>query len=103
MLVLTNVRLLTKMGRVYIYSKQRISKGMFDDDEFRAMCHAFCEAGGGRDTAPCLRRHVLLKYVNAVEEGAQTGCLCSSVEEGAQTGRLFFAVAETLRKYDGSG
>jgi len=34
MVVSANARLLTKMGRVYIYSKQRISKGMFDDDEF---------------------------------------------------------------------
>ena len=48
MVVLEIVRLLTKMGRVYIYSKQRISKGMFDsdDDEFRALCQAFYEAGG---------------------------------------------------------
>jgi len=76
---------------------------MFDDDEFKAMCQAVYEAGGGRDTAPCLRRHVLLKYVNAVEEGAQTGRLCSPVEEGAQTGLSIFAVAETLGKYDGSG
>ena len=44
--VSANARFLTKMGRVYIYSKQRISKGIFDDDEFRAMCHAFYEAGG---------------------------------------------------------
>ena len=65
MVVTANARLLTKMGRVYIYSKQHISKGMFDDDEFRAMCQAFYEAGGVRDTVPCLRRHVLLKYVNA--------------------------------------
>jgi len=88
MVVSANARLLTKKGRVYIYSKQRISKGMFDDDEFRTMCQAFYEAGGGRDTAPCLRRHALLKYVNAVEANAQTGRLCSAVEEGAQTGRL---------------
>ena len=60
-----NARLLTKMGRVYIYSKPRISKGMFDDVEFRVMCQAFYEEGGGRDTAPILRRHALLKYVNA--------------------------------------
>jgi len=65
MVVSANARLLTKMGRVYIYSKQRISTGMFDDDEFRAMCQAFYEAGGSRDTAPILRRHGLLKYVNA--------------------------------------
>jgi len=52
MVVSANARLLTKMGRVYIYSKQRISKGMFDDEEFRAMCQAFYEAGGGTDTAP---------------------------------------------------
>jgi len=63
--VSANARFLTKMGRVYIYSKQRISKGIFDDDEFRAMCQAFYEAGGGKDTAPCLRRHSLLKYVKA--------------------------------------
>jgi len=81
MVISANARLLTKMGRVYIYSKQRISKGMFDDDEFRAMCQAFYEAGGGRDTAPGRRSQVLLKYVNAVEEGAQTGRLCSPVEE----------------------
>jgi len=49
MVVLANARLLTKMERVYIYSKQRISKGMFDDDKFRGMCEAFYEAGGGRD------------------------------------------------------
>ena len=79
------------------------SSSMFDDDEFRVMCQAFYEAGGVRDTAPCLRKHTLLKYVNAVEEGAQTGRLCSPVEESAQTGRLFFAVAETLGRYDGSG
>ena len=38
---------------------------MFDDDEFRGMCKVFYEAGGNRDTVPCLRRHALLKYVNA--------------------------------------
>jgi len=36
MVVSANARLLTKTVRVYIYSKQ----GMFDDDEFRAMCQA---------------------------------------------------------------
>jgi len=65
MVVSANARLLAKMGLLYIYSKQRISKGMFDDDKFRAMCQVFYEAGGGRDTVTCLRRHVLLKYVNA--------------------------------------
>jgi len=49
---------------VYIYNKQQISKGMFDDDKFRAMCQAFYEVGGGRDTVSILRRHALLKYVN---------------------------------------
>ena len=44
MVVSANARLLTKMGRVYIDSKQRISKGMFDDDEFRA------------SSGPCARR-----------------------------------------------
>jgi len=38
MVVSANARLLTKMGCVYIYSKQRISKGIFDDDEFGGMC-----------------------------------------------------------------
>ena len=38
---------------------------MFDDDEFRVMCQAFYEAGGGRDKVPILRRHTLLTYVNA--------------------------------------
>ena len=104
MVVSANARLLTKMGRVYIDSKQRISKGMFDDDEFRVMCQAFYEAGGGRDTAPCLRRYAHLKYVNAEFECFRKLCkilgqdmleysegnpFCQEMDDGATRSSLF--------------
>jgi len=58
------------------------------------MCQAFYEAGGGRDTGPCLRRHALLKYVKPEFECFRKLCkilgqdmleysFCQEMDDGA--------------------
>ena len=59
---------LSSMARMYVYSRQRISKSSFDDPIWREAFQSAYEAGGGVGPVPFLTRHGLREWVVAEYE-----------------------------------